>query len=68
MNSIPFTTWNDCRRSCFGKSGSGRVLLDKLAVKMKCLPGWQFSMSDSVANFEQDFACEDRVLLAGIYY
>ena len=25
-------------------------------------------MSDSVSDFEQDFAGEDRVLLAGIYY
>ena len=44
------------------------VLLEKPAVKMRYFPGWQFSMSDSVANFEQDFACEDRVLLAGMYY
>ena len=57
-NSIPFTAWNFCSQPIVGRSGVGGVLLDKLAVKTRYLPGWQISMSDSVAYIrEQDFAC-----------
>ena len=52
-----FTTCNFCSRSCVGKSGSNGVLLEKFAVKMRYLAGWQFNVSDSVAYFDEDFAC-----------
>ena len=41
-NSIIFTTWNFGSQSCVVKSGSGAVPLEKFAVKMRYLAGWQF--------------------------
>ena len=47
--SLQFHAWNFCSQPIVGISGDGGVLLDKLAVKTRYLPGWQISMSDSVA-------------------